>query len=643
MKNISVIVSGLLLSITVSLGDSIYDGSGSLISPTEDCWGCDKDEARMHPHNGKTSTVSFQWLKNPVSCNHIDIHTDKDLGQDVQINVKSWHEDSISESYETRLPVGKYYEPKGVSISANNAWTTLSITTKQPINESVSIYAYCRGATDKLMDTGLNIVSTEMTELDKKHYYFGNASLISTASNGEGGNFGTERDLFVTSSVYDAEGIFQVQSSKECKKIRIYDENNEKNVEEILMKGWSEEKWKETDCAELPCTLNVHNQANGDTAYTLINVKTKANQNSKIYAVCDTSPITIDIKEKELKPKHPNNCQFTDVPTTHERYVYITAFCSAQIVEGYGPSYEEFGPENTANWAELTKVVNLSANYYKTKKTRDRYSISPWYKAYTDLAIEQGFNYIPALQVTRGLAYRYIVKVFWNKNLSESESARFLSDKGISYLSNTSILIKRGYMAEIILKSSKISSDESAIERKLPYINRPPKPLASPPPAPPIPLIWNEPKETDTPEKRKETIDDNIKTTMRENTTVSVKGQTDNTGLVKQIVGGEENINTLYKDKKASEILVESTAQGVNIPVSAMDKILENPLYWLTKTATNESFLVTTSKEKDDKGNHKFVVETSPQKVEVMDRETLEENGIEVKAKIEVESFMKRR
>jgi len=646
MKSISITVAGLLLSSSISLADSIYDGSGSLISPNEICWGCDKDEARMHPHEGKTSTVSFQWLKNSVSCDHIDIHSDKDLGQDVQINIKSWHEDAIQQSYEARLPVGAFNIKDGISISANNYWSTLSITTKEPISEPISIYAYCRSSID-VLNNNLSSLSPSMTKLDKNHYYLGNASVISTASNGEAGGFGNIRDVFVTSSIYDAEGIFQVRSSEECQKIRIEDETGTKNVEEVLMKGWSETTWKETACTELPCVLNLYNQSNGASAYTLINVRTKANDNYRIYANCDNNPKSIEIKEKESKPKHPNNCQFNDVPKDEFGYYpYITALCSAQIVEGYGPDYIEFGPENNTNWAELTKVVNLSDNFYKTKKIRDTYPLTPWYQGYVDIAKKQGFNYEPTVQVTTGLAYRYIVKVFWNKDLTETESATFLRDKGISYRSNISTKIVRGYMAEIVLKSARVSADESAIERKLPYVNHPPKKSAPPAPSAPVILIPKEtfqvPDVTDTIEKKKETINTNITNTLRDNITISEKDYTNNTGLTKEVLGGEEALKAEYQDKTADEIITEAKSRGITNPISDVQKIEEDVVLEFLDEISGQTLLVPTIKEKDDEGNNKFIMETTPGKIEKLDKKEAEEKGIILKSQTKVEYLIQK-
>lgn len=606
----------------------------------------------MQPHSdvGKTSTVTFQWL-NQSDCHHIDLHSNLDLGQDVQINMKPWYAETIEESYIAKLPVGEHYQKEGLSISAanpNTAWITFSVTTTQPIDKAVSIYAYCRSSIDELTNDSLTQVTTSSTELSKKYYYFGNASLISSASNGESGNYGTKTDVFVTSTVYEAEGIFQVLSSEQCEKVEISDDRGSTEVEEVLMKGWSEATWKETDCASLPCTLNLYKRSDGIPSYTLISVKTNRNKNNKISATCENSPITIAIKEKESKPKHPNNCQFSDVPKNDFGYYpYVTAFCSAQIVEGYGPNYTQFKPENSANWAELTKVVNLAANYYKTMNVKndikyDNLTPENWHQPYIDIAKKQYFDKDPALEVTHGIAYQYIVKVFWNKRLNETDAATFLRDKGISYRSNTSTLMKRGYMAEIILKSSRMSADENGIERKLPYVNHPSKELANiitlvtPPPL----IIWDELKETDTDEKKKETINKNVKTTVRSNTTLSEKDHTNNTGLTIAILGGKNSLKEEYQDKNITEIIEKTREKGVMLDIDTWIGD-EDPVFLLTRRGTSESFLVTASDEKDDEGKKKFVVEISPQKVKVVDEATLRNEGFVVEGKIRLNDFIR--
>jgi hypothetical protein len=644
MKNISVIVSGLILSMSVSLADSIYDGSGSLVSPTEDCWGCDKDEAIMHPHLGKNSTVSFQWLQKN-DCHHVDIHASRDLGQDVKINLKSWHDDSIEESYSMRLPVGDYSEKDGISISANNAWTTFSVTTSEPLDDSVSIYAYCRSSIDELNDTSLTRVSTAQTKLSKGNYYFGNASLISSVENGEAGYYGTQRDVFVTSSVYDAEGVFQVLSSNQCKKVQIFDDAGKTEVEEVLMKSWSESTWKETNCASLPCSLNLYQRPNGEDTYTLISVKTKANRNTRISATCDKSATTIAIKEKELKVIHPSNCKFADVSRSDSRYEYITALCSAQIMEGKGPYYEEFGRDDVVNWAELTKVMTLSENFYKTKKITNRaiydnLKESEWYIPYIDIAKEQGFDNEANLNVTHGVAYQYIVKIFWNKSLSESEASIFLREKGISYRSNISTLMKRGYMAEVMLKSSRISSEEHGVERKLPYLNHPPKTFAKKTIVSPPSTLWHEPIVTQDIAKKETIVTDNIEITLKNNTTISEKDTTNNTGLVKAILGGEENLKEEYQDKNVLELISKAKENGIATTVNSSDKIEKNTIYELEVEATGKSFLALSTDRKDDDGNYKLLIESNPQQVKEVEKRILDNANITPKTKIKVRDFL---
>jgi len=628
--------------------ENIYDGTGSLVNADIVHWGGDRDEAVIHPHNHKTSTVTFQVLKNVLKCDHIDISSNKDLNQDVKINLKNWEDTVIRQSYTAKLPIRNSSRSNGVSINTNKySWTTLSITTTHPIKEKYSIYAYCKQSISPKDTSGLTeLDNPSMTQLDNNHYYMGNGSLISPLEDNGQYGYGIKKDWAQTSNKYNGETAFQVQSSEECTEVTIKDRKNGTNVEQILYKGWDQAGWKQSNCIALPCTLNTYFKDNGDNDYIVLNIKTKAGENDHLSAECGVSEVSIDLKEAIPEIGNPNNCKFDDVPTSNSYHKYITALCSAKISQGYEPSYKEFGVEDDTNWDEFTKVANLTNNFYKMKNIVATYPSQPWYQAYIDIAKEQGFDYSQSSTIKVGLAYKYIVKLFWNKDLSQAESYNLLEEKTIANISNLSENLTKGYMAEIILRSAKISADENAIERKLPYINHKQEDLDLGKSNDIPESTFTIPNADDSNETKTKIVDDNIQEIKKTNSTVSTSGSTDNTGLSIAILGGKNNLQTQYQDKNADEIMNEAKGKGV----------LENSTTSRYRSTTNtyskeakvkilgkdgKSIAVVTVPEKDAKGNNKNLVETSPQNIEIVTNEELEKGGWEDKGSIPVIEIIK--
>jgi hypothetical protein len=562
---ISFIVSSLLLGTWVLASESIYDGTGSLINANQECWGCNKDEADMQVHENKNSTVTFQILKDDLKCNHIDIHAGINMGQEVIISAKEWKSKKIERSYRVKLPVGKYSSKDGISLRLEHGWTTISITSTKPIDKVTPIYAYCRSSIDELNEIGLEEISPIMTKLENNHYYLGNGSLITASKDNGQDGFGITRDLAVTSERYNAETSFQVLSNKDsCQEVTIYNYNNnirkitKATVEDIFIKGWAESKWKPTSCEKLPCTINTFFSKDNSPAYMLINIKTRANNNQQLYAKCGKKDSIKFIDEKFIRPRNLHSCKFEDLNGDWSDK-YIEALCSAGIVEGYGETnYTKFGPNNPTLWQELVKVVTLADNYYKTKKYVDEYKANnpydDWSVPYLHLASKRDYNYNGSMKVTRGLAFQYVVDVFWDKRLSENESAIFLKDKKVITDLNTDRYLTRAEMAKVVLNSARFSGDENSIERKLPYTNHEDSKLneeIEKEQSMPSPQT-DKPKITDSEEKKKETRLSNAdKIYKGQFVSNSEKGKTDNKSIVDKTIG---DVDDKFKNKDTKEV-----------------------------------------------------------------------------------------
>jgi len=606
---------------------SIYDGTGSLISSKNKGWGSDRDEAVMHPHINKNSTVTFQYLYDSVNCDHIDIHSNIDLKQDVLINVKEWSADTVENSYKAKLPTGSALIKNGISIKSNHKWTTLAVTTTKPIKEKASIYAYCRSSIDSLNTTGVEKVDAQMTELDKGHKHLGNGSLISTAGDNGQQGIGRTMDIAITSNSDDAETSFQIRSSKgSCEEITLADFEDNTDIEEVLIKEWSEEKWHQTSCTTLPCKLKVYFSKDGNPAYTLINAKTKAGHNAKLYAVCGAKEVKFNINEKNSKYKHPNECKFTDVSVTNPNYQYITALCSTQIVSGYkSTNYTTYQPESPTLWQELTAVVQLSENFYKTKKLQESYSSGNWYDVYIDLAKKEGFYKEPSEKVKRGYAFKYIVSVFWKKeNMSEDDASNFLKNKGVISKFDTNEYLKRGDMARVVLYASRLSADESNIERKLAYVDYKDENINSTKIIPKD--IFETPKVTDSDKKKNETINKNLEEAKRNNMTLSEKGHTNNDALTKSILGGDKALKDEYQNKSGKEIMDKAKEKGVAKPVNENNKIRPDSIVKIKDSNTGKTITAHTTAN--------ILLENEHDKVNEVTKKELGNNGLKVESQV---------
>ena len=635
---VKLITTSFLLGSILFATDSIYDGTGSLVNPSQKdgCWGCDKDEAKMQPHQNKTSTVTFQTLRDEMRCNHVDISTNIALNQNVIINLKRWNGEGKPKTFKATLPTRNFDRDNGISIDNTlYDWTTIAISTTKPLDEEVAVYAYCRYEGATLSTDSLIDISSQHTKLSDEYYHLGNASLITRSTDNGEKDFGIKKDVSIASKIMNSVNTFQVYNYNECKRVILTNGSGiDNDIQNISIKGWNEPKWSEVGCLSLPCTINTLLSENDKATYTLIKIQTKANSsNGRIYAHCLNEDTKIELNEKASKPKNDRNCEFDDVSESNWGYKYITALCSAQIVEGYKPYYL-FKPEKQANWAELTKVVNLADNFYKTQNIQREYNYSClygndgecWYEPYVNIAKQQGFSNNPSMLLKRGVAFKYVVSIFWNKSLSESDSANWLYTKGVINNINTTNNFTRQEMAKVVLNSARISADDSGLDRKLPYINHIEDKLDDKGDIPRE--IFKKTDLKDTIEEKKNVINQNIKTVQKNNITLSTKDTTDNLSLTKQII----DIKDDYKDKSADEIIDDLKSNKFTKVVDNSHKIEANSIVELLDTKTSETILAVTSTQKDEKGNAKIILEISSNRIETITKEDLEKENFDIKS-----------
>jgi len=264
----------------------ILDGAGSLVSPKESCWGCDKDEARMHPHNGVGSTVVFQWLYDYNTCSQIDIATSKTM--DVAIKSKGWSDHLTQKAIKVTLSP---YNFVTIKKPTSNSWTTLAITSIEPIDEMTRVFAYCKTPNDSYYQGNRENIETDLVDVTFDYYWTGTASIISQATPRPTNPFGISRDDAVTFNSHNSLTTFQWDTTN-CKKLAITNNgtaNYTPNVS-VKTKGWANagydsdgnDLWSE-ECTHLPCTIEK-----SVTNYYIIKVKSNpdAIDNGLLRAIC---------------------------------------------------------------------------------------------------------------------------------------------------------------------------------------------------------------------------------------------------------------------------------------------------------------------------------------------------------------------
>lgn len=247
---------------------SYFDGAGSLVRPTEDCWGCNKDEAIMHPRAGRPSTVVFQWLHDAAVCEHVDVTTTPNVGA-VAVRARAWNAHEMSAAFVSTTPV---------SITSQGQWTIFSITSDKPLISKVSVKAFCK----PIGNTVGNIINfaKDLVGFDSDYFWSGNGSLISISPYPY---FGTKKDIAVTYSAHRSLTVFQWYRGSSCMKVNIKDGAGAIAAGFVSKKLWNEQDFGPSTCTQLPCTVDAPSDG-----YYLIKVKSDDNAmpSGQLSAVC---------------------------------------------------------------------------------------------------------------------------------------------------------------------------------------------------------------------------------------------------------------------------------------------------------------------------------------------------------------------
>ena len=246
--------------ITSSQNAGIFDGAGSLINPPQDCYGCDKDIAVMHPHAGIGSTVVFQWLYNSSQCEFLDLTSSRSV--EVVIKVKMWSDRLIRRAFKTTL------SSNPVSLKRAGKWTTFAITSTRSIPSKTWITAECRRSNNTFHNGSTQSVNTDLVDVTNGYYWAGTGSIISQANRG---GFGVGYDVAATFSTKKSLTSFQWLSTPSCSKLGVSDGSSAYHGASVFIKVWNGREFSKV-CSSLPCSISK------PTGYYVIKIKSNANE-----------------------------------------------------------------------------------------------------------------------------------------------------------------------------------------------------------------------------------------------------------------------------------------------------------------------------------------------------------------------------
>lgn len=282
----------------------VITGVGSIINPSENCFGCDTDEAIMQDNTYSPTAVVFQWnYRDSVnSCQYLNIVarevdasgsvTNYNKSLNVSVYTKAWNSNTNDSAYNMTLPI---------TIEKVDNWNTILISSKEALADELNIKATCSSSKTYSSNTAVSINQTKVESLGG-YVWAGNSSIIRKDNLNSIQPDGVYRDVAISSKSDKGLTYFQWQPADNCQRLKLRAVESNPNtlypsgdgesvdINAVNMKFWAS-KWiggsnEPNYCASLPCTLDAPNGSNG---YYIIKVKTNANTIATNYisATCE--------------------------------------------------------------------------------------------------------------------------------------------------------------------------------------------------------------------------------------------------------------------------------------------------------------------------------------------------------------------
>lgn len=267
----SILGLGFLCFTQTALGE--IQGVGSLIQPEQSCWGCNKDEARMHPSNNYTAVV-FQSANYTGKCPYVRIEgPSSDLtlgGRTFHVYNKPWAGDPTTNTlaYTVTLPV---------TIPSRGAYTTTMLEYQSSgLGKTLQVLAYCvgsdshasrRGAQTSQWGVGSDWGGGNFGDM----IWAGNGSIISTASGCEGG-YGCNKDWANQYGFYGV-SFFQWRPSSSCRRLTFSGTEGSTPKTLLTSKSWSSSSWHTYSNLTLPRSITVKSDGSEDGNYYIYRIE----------------------------------------------------------------------------------------------------------------------------------------------------------------------------------------------------------------------------------------------------------------------------------------------------------------------------------------------------------------------------------
>ena len=228
-----------------------WEGTGSIISDgTKDisCWGCDKDELRVHPGSNMKSMLTFQWQASD-RCKALEISCDSNANNRVSIRIGGWSSRDYDRVYSNvTLPFVLDANNTGFSLR-NGLYYTIRVCFDKVVDQMTRVYARCieqsgSNKTHIVRQPGINYDGL-ILQSGEFSMWHGNGSIISYDSRSYE-CWGCNKDearVHPTDNDIQPEAYFQWQGSDRCQTLRISSGDDPQHQDEhpsveIFIKPW---------------------------------------------------------------------------------------------------------------------------------------------------------------------------------------------------------------------------------------------------------------------------------------------------------------------------------------------------------------------------------------------------------------------
>lgn len=257
-----------------------FQGSGSLINTSGNCYGCNLDAVPLYA-NGNKSFTSFQWMYNASNCDHIDISSSNGMNYNVGVIAGSWSTRNNDKYYTAKLPVSighprETYNIVGIMLPTN-------------ISQNDNLIAKCSNgnAIGSKTEVSRNIKGVPLTT---GSIWNGQGSIISASTINEVG-YGKTKDVALIKNTNDnsfGTVTFQWQPSSRCSALNIKDSFDLQQRASLSIREWNQGN-NVTVLSDVQLPYKINNSTKSDLSsnkYYVITARSNNFASGKIFAEC---------------------------------------------------------------------------------------------------------------------------------------------------------------------------------------------------------------------------------------------------------------------------------------------------------------------------------------------------------------------